>query len=141
MCSEFLNCLLSLRFSTRFFTSPFNCVMPKINHDDQVKDVTVLQPDPGYLWLWASDGSLWVHLIVFIGVPPKINTNFVTTLRLQKGKYLSPCPHVSMGVIFWLSSAMSLLTNHVVPIARSFDPIVTANNERCSIPVPLVSVD
>ena len=32
------------------------------------------------MWAYASGGSWWVHMDAAIRVPPKINTNFVTSL-------------------------------------------------------------
>ena len=54
---------------------------------DQVEDVSVAQPGPGNLWVWASNGSWRVHSNFVIRIPPKINTNFVTTFTTPEGEF------------------------------------------------------
>ena len=100
--------------------------MPWRGPDGWVKDVAVTQLGPGNTWVWASDGSLWVHWNFVIHVPHEINTHFFTTFWLLKGKSWSPCTRQSMELTAWLASVTSLLPNRALLIARYFDPIVTA---------------
>ena len=60
---------------------------------------------------------------------------------LPNRKSQSLCPRFSMKVTHWLASTIILFPNRALPISRYFDPIATADNERCSILVKLLSVD
>ena len=66
---------------------------------------------------------------------------FLQLFQISKRNYQTPCTRLSMEVINWLASVMRFLTYRALHIASSFDPIVSANNERCLIIVSLVSVD
>ena len=61
--------------------------------------------------------------------------------RLHKGNYRSPFPCLSMEALDWLAFIMGLSPKRVLPIARSFDPIVITGNNICSILVRLVSAN
>ena len=59
--------------------------MPQKAPNDQVKDVAVAQPDPGNLWVWASNVSQCINSNFVIHVLPEINTHFVITFMTPEG--------------------------------------------------------
>ena len=67
------------------------------------------------------------------------DTHFVNAFRLPKRKSQSQCPRLSIEVLHWLASTMRFLPNRTLPISSSFEPIVVADNKKCSILVQLVS--
>ena len=72
---------------------------------------------------------------------PKSTLFLLPVLLLPKGNSQSPCPCLSIEVLFCLASDIILLLNCALPIRRSFNLIVTAGNNRYSILLRLVSVD
>ena len=70
----------------KVFTFIFHCAIPQRDPAERVEDVAVDQPDTGNLWVWASDGSRWVHYNFVIQFPKKINTHFVTTFPTPEGE-------------------------------------------------------
>ena len=115
--------------------------MPWQAPSDWVKDVTFDQPSFGNLWVWASDGSRWFYSNFSSVFRPKSTLIPLPLFRISKGKYQSPCTHLSVEYLPWLASTIRLLPNLALPITSSFDRLVVANNKICSILVRLVSVD
>ena len=108
---------------------------------DQVKYVSVSYPGPGNPWALASDGSDELISIVLSAFHPKSTLILLPIFHLPKGELWSPCPLLSVEVLAWLYSTMSLSNNHALPIAISFYLIVTADNKKFSILVLLVYVN
>ena len=86
----------------------------------------------------ALDGFVAIFSSTF---RPKSTLILLPLFQLPKGKPQSSCPRLSISSLAWLASVTSFLSNNALPITRSFDPIVTAGNKRCSILVRLVSVN
>ena len=95
--------------ANKIFNFTFRCAMPrqctvvKIQYnDDQTRYVSTPLHGTGNLWAWAFnviDGLLPILLSAF---HPKSTLISLPLLRRPKGKSLSMCPHLSMGVLAWL---------------------------------------
>ena len=78
--------------------------MPRRYPDDQVKDVTVDEPSPGYMWAWDSNGSRCINSNFDIRVLPKTNTHSVTNFLSLEGETLvtvSPSINGSLCLIIF----------------------------------------
>ena len=120
---------------------------------DGVEYVEAPLTSTGNLRAWDSNGSRWVHFNFVIRVPSEINTHFVITFPPPEGE-------VPINVSLYCNGSSCLVSmhddlstqlrttyrkifppNYALLIARSFDPIVIADNERCSIQVRLIPSD
>ena len=133
--------VLAIRFSTRFPVSFFivSCHGETLMTMSNKSQLIILVPVTcGCGPLMALNGFIPILTSTFC---PKSTLILLPLFRLPKGKSRSLCPRLSTYLLTCLSSKMSLSHNCAILIARYFNHIVIAGNERYSILVRLVSVD
>ena len=139
--SAFLKILLPLRFYTSFSLSflivPYHG-KTLITESKILQLISMVLVTCGRVLLMVFDGFIVIFSSTFL---PKSTLISLPLFRLPNRKSQSPFLRLSMEVLAWLASTMILSPNCALYITRSFDSIVTADNERCSVLVRLVSVD
>ena len=133
--------LLSLRFSTRFSLSLFIVTChgePLLTELKMLQLISLVLVICGCGLLMVLDGFISILSSAFW---TKSTLILLPLFRLQKGDSRSLCPRLSMEALTWFASVVSLPPNCALTRSRSFDPIVTADNERCFVLVRLVYAD